>query len=145
MDLAPVPPERQRAALLRGLLLLACATLLAFGAEFTWRVGYQPVTGTVLALHQSDRTDYEIEWHWQDHSHRDRFRLGIIDSFRFDQIKPGDTIDLAIAPDAPNTAVIDSFNARHPITLSMLAFCLVLVIVLAIRSAQGWRPVKARR
>jgi len=145
MAMSPVPPEKQRAALLRGLLILACATLLAFGLEFAWRADYQPVEGTVRALHASDRTDYEIEWQWQERSHRSRFRLGIIDVFRIGRIQPGDTVNLAVSPATPSTAVIDSINARYPITLSMLAFGLILGIVLGIRSAQGWRPITPGR
>lgn len=145
MDKTQVPPEQQRAAVLRGLRLLGCASLLAFGAEFAWRSDYQAVTGTVRTLHHGERTDYEVEWRWLEQVHRDRFRLGIIDVFRLGRLQPGDSLALAVSTKTPRLAVIDSVNARYPISLSLLAFSLILVLVLAIRSAQGWRPIQTRR
>jgi len=118
-----------RGAVIRALMLLILAWAGAGLWEYSQQRDYRGTEGEVgrvervFAGRSGDDRAFTIRYGWQERIYRITTGRGVIDSLgAFRNLDRGDVVPLAVDPDRPSRAVLDTFNARYPITLSITAF-----------------------
>lgn len=108
------------------LVLLTVATVVAFGCERAKWSGYRSVAGEVVGVARvfggkgGDSREFTIHYRVDGDVRQLVTRRGIIDHFGgFRDLRKGDTVPVAVESHPQGDAVLDSINARYPITLSI--------------------------
>jgi len=132
------------------LLLLTCAG--SFAWETANNAGAQHVIGKVVGVRQvlagrgGDSKEFTIRYRWQGKAHDLVTRRGILDAFgTLSELKMGDSVGLAVRPDAPDRAMLDTVSGRYGITLSFAALTAIFVGALAFLAFTGRLPPSGER
>jgi len=127
------------------LLLVTCAA--SFAWETANNAGAQHVIGTVvhvrpvLAGRGGDNEEFTIRYRWHGQAHALVTRRGIVDALgSLRGLKMGDSMGLAVHPDAPDRAVLDTLSGRYGITLSFAVLSAVFAVAMAILAFTGRLP-----
>lgn len=123
------------------LLILICA--VSFWWEASRNSSLQSLTGNVTRVRNvfsskgGDTKEFTIRYIFKGKRYYLVTRRGIIDSIGgLRGLKRGDSVALAVDPDNPDNALLNTFNSLYAITLcfvTLSAVFFVVVIVLAIR------------
>ena len=125
-------------------ILILLTVVMAFAAiwEFSKNQWLSPVTGTVIEVRKvisggkGDSREFVIEYLFNGERYVLVTRRGIIDSLgSFCCLTVGDPVPLATDRTEPSRAILDSLNARYPVTLMIgmltLTFLLAMLMVAA--------------
>ncbi|MDZ7685317.1 MAG: DUF3592 domain-containing protein [Gammaproteobacteria bacterium] len=124
-----------RGVLFRVLFVLVTAWLASFYWEYTELASFRSVSGEVTRVEavmggrSGDNRRFTITYRWDGERYNLVTARGIIDSLgRFRGLSRKDRVPLLVDPDLPREALLDSFNSRYPITLSITTLALILLI-----------------
>lgn len=138
--MTPASPEKtQIHALFRITILVSVVTLLFGVWEYRHGRNLQPIDGQVIKVENvlgsrgGDNRRFIIEYHIGDERFVTAATRGIVDYYgAFCCLAVGDTVSIAMDRDDPSRAILDSFSARYPLTLSFTVLLLVVLAILAI-------------
>lgn len=133
-----------RAAIIRLSILLLVVCAGSFGWERANHSGLQPTTGEVIAVRQvfagkgGDSKEFTIRYHWQNEDYRLVTRRGILDALGgLRGLRRGDTVPLALNPEAPHSAVLDTVTGRYGGTLCFVTLAVVYFLVVLVLAMKG--------
>lgn len=116
------------------LLLVICA--VTFGWEKANNSDLQRTTGRVVAVRQvsagkgGDGKEFTIHYQWQKKNYQLVTRRGILDSLgSLRGLQRGDDLPLAVSPESPHRAVVDTITGRYGVTLCFVALITVFFLV----------------
>jgi hypothetical protein len=125
-----------RAAITRISILLLVICAVAFGWERAKNAGLRRTTGQVVAVHQvlagtgGDSKEFTIHYQWQKKDYQLVTRRGILDSLgSLRRLQRGDNVPLAVSPESPRQAVVDTITARYGVTLCLATLTAVFFLV----------------
>ena len=133
-----------RAVITRIAILLLITCTASFAWETARNAGAQHVIGTVvhvrpvLAGRGGDNEEFTIRYRWHGQTHALVTRRGILDALgALRGLKTGDSVGLAVRPDAPDRAVLDTLSGRYGITLSFAVLSAVFAVAMTIMAFAG--------
>jgi len=132
-----------RNVVIRLSILLLVTFVITFAWEMSRNAGLKPVSGYVIKVENvfsskgGDTKEFTIRYSFQGEKYYLVTRRGIIDSLSgLHDLKRGDSISLAVNPEKPDNALLNTFNSLYAITLCFVvlsAVFFVVIIVLALR------------
>ena len=125
-----------RAAITRLSFLLLVICAVSFGWEKANNSDLQRTTGQVVAVRQvfagkgGDGKEFTIHYQWQKRDYQLVTRRGILDSLgSLRGLQRGANVPLAVSPESPHRAVVDTITGRYGVTLCFVALTGVFFLV----------------
>jgi len=85
-----------------------------------------------------DDRGFRIRYRHEGGPHTFTTGIGIIDHYTgYADLRVGDSVPVAVDPDEPSNARLDTFSGSYPLTVSLGAFCAVFVVTIGWMSATG--------
>lgn len=126
-----------RSALTRIMILLSVIMLLVIGWEYQQSSKLQAAKGKVIKITKvfarrgGDKREFQIEYFVNEKRYILVTRRSIIDSVgAFCCLSPGTSVPIAWYRDTPFKAILDSFSARYPMSISFGMLTLVVILFL---------------
>ncbi len=141
-----------RFAVLRIAILLAVIMAVSVSWEYRQSKNLRPVIGTVINAEQvnpgggGDNREFRIEYFAYGEKYILVTRRGLLDSLGpFCCLAVGDSVPIAVDRKDPMRAILDSFSARYPYTLSFGLLTLIfLASMLVIAIKVRWKRHSSR-
>ena len=139
-----------RAVIARLSILLLAVCALSFGWEATKNSGLKRMSGCVVRVKRAfggragDNREFTIRYRLKGKDYYLVTRRGILDSLgSLRGLQPGDNVPLAVSPNPPHSAVLDTLNGRYEITLCFALLAAVYgIVVFFLGSPEGYHCIK---
>jgi hypothetical protein len=127
-----------RGAIIRMTVLLLVSGTIAFGWEAFKNAEALRLEGLVVRVQAvpagrgGDSQAFTIRYAFQGRDHVIVLRRGILDALgRLHHLQPGDRVPLAVDPQSPQRATLDTLSARYGVTLCFIVLGGIFALVAA--------------
>ena len=132
---APIKNKIPKSVLFRIKILLSIVLLISLTWELSNSLNLTPMQGKVInvkkvfAGRSGDSREFTIEYFIDTNKHILITRRGIFDALgSFCCLNVGDNVAIAVNKDNPRKTILDSFNARYPLTISFFSVIVVMFL-----------------